>query len=137
MKTAKKRRPKAAPRKHAKKNGARKASRSKQRPAQRVTARVNTIQFKIGPKKNIRNVRLMPQGGPQGSSYQPILDEIAAKLKKRGDLFEVEIPSGLSSRVFHNRMNAMLRRARPKLPGKLKVKKSTVEGGKKIALIAV
>lgn len=140
-KPTKKARRKSKPRKHARKNGARKASRkvsrfTRQRPVKRVTARVNTIQFKIGPKKNIRNVRLMPRG-KQGSAYKPLLDEIASKLRKRGDLFEVDIPKGLSSRVFHNRVNAMLRRVKPKLPGGLRVEKSTVEGGKKIALVAV
>lgn len=140
-KTAKKRRPKTAPRKHPKKAAPRKAAKKTKakRPARklgdRTLPRVTGVQFQISGKKKATDMKFV-SSPRHGTGYQPILNEIKEKLRKEGDGFEVTIPAGLTPRVFHNRLNAMLRRVKPKIPPGLRIDKRTVAGGK-VGFIAV
>lgn len=137
---AKRAKAKSKPRKHAKKAAnVKKASPrrkvSKKRDPKKWGPSIRRITLKIGAKRNVKQVKF--KGPPRrGTAYQPILDGITAKLKKHGDSFPVDIPAGLTPRIFHNRINVMLLRTKPKLPAGISIEKRTVEGNK-IEVIAV
>lgn len=71
----------------------------------------------------------------RGTIYQPVLD-MMAKCKFGEKPIQVEIPAGISCRVMHNRLNAVIRRVGPKAPkGSVWQKRTAIADGKEVVLI--
>ena len=72
--------------------------------------------------------------GP-GTMYQAILDKMATL--KEGDGFPVQIPEGVTARVFHVRLTSVIRRSAQPAPKGCVFVKHTTKGGEQIAIKCV
>lgn len=72
--------------------------------------------------------------GP-GTMYQVILDKMASL--KEGDGFPVQIPEGVTARVFHVRLTSVIRRSAQPAPKGCVFVKHTTKGGEQIAIKCV
>lgn len=87
----------------------------------------------ISPVLPVKEIQIH-RGVRTGTKYQNMLDQM--KGLKQGQSFTIEVPEGLTPRMFHNRLNAVIRRAPLIAPRGCEFVKRTTVGGQ-IAVMCV
>ncbi len=93
----------------------------------KVNKATKKIGLLMGGTTSAKNIKFKASAR-KGTKYQPLLDRMASL--KQGQGFVVDVPSNSDPRNFHNRLNAVLHRAKIKPPKNCKFEKRTTENGK-------
>jgi len=88
--------------------------------------RITVSDLKVGKPVAVDTIKFAPRA-KRGTEYQPIFTQMSEL--KPGQGFTVKTPEGLDPKVFHNRLNAALRRVKIKIPAGHGFSKRTTDGG--------
>ena len=101
-------------------------TRKRSMPKKRKVVRVATKKgpLILGSTTNAKNIKFKASAR-KGTKYQSIIDRMAGL--KKGHGFTVDIPADSDPRNFHNRLNAVLHRAKVKPPQGCRFEKRTTE----------
>jgi hypothetical protein len=95
-------------------------------PTKKKATRKKAVSF--GGARKASTAKFKQPNRKRGTQYQPLLD--AMEKLRPGQMLPVEVPQGISARVYHNRLNSVIRRYEPKPAKGCAFTKRTLEDGR-------